>query len=114
MSLIYAIVGSRNFNCKKLLYDTLNDYNISLIVSGGAKGADSLAEEYAKDNNIPTKIFLLDWSKGRSAGIQRNHNIILASDAVIAFWDGKSKGTEHSINLAKKYKKMLLIIKSFD
>ena len=85
---------------------------LTYIVSGGAKGADSLSERWAKENNIETLIFIPDWNKhGKKAGFLRNEDIIKSSDAVIAFWNGESRGTLSSINLAKKYEKSCLIVK---
>ena len=111
-----AVVGSRDFNDYELLkskLDTIHNRKpITLIVSGGAKGADSLSERWAKENNIETLIFIPDWNKhGKKAGFLRNEDIIKNSDAVIAFWNGESRGTLSSINLAKKYEKSCLIVK---
>jgi len=113
-----AIIGSRTFNDYDLLRRSLDEFileanaDISLIVSGGAKGADSLGAEYAKENNIETLIFLPDWKKyGKGAGFVRNQLIIDNADFVIAFWDGESKGTLSSINIAKKQKKVCKIVK---
>ena len=110
-----AVVGSRTFNDYKLLKEKIDEINketpIKKIVSGGAIGADKLGEFYAQENHIKTKIFIPDWKKyGRGAGIIRNEDIVKKSDHVIAFWDGKSKGTLSSINLAKKYDKILTIV----
>lgn len=101
-----AVVGSRGFNNYGLLKHKLDVIHekrgITLIVSGGAKGADSFAEQWAKENSVPTKIFYPEWDKhGKKAGYIRNVEIVQNSDALIAFWDGVSKGTEHSINLAR-------------
>jgi len=106
-----AVIGSRNFNDYKLLSETLDIINdIDLIVSGGAKGADSLAEEYAFNNNIDTLVFKPDWKKyGRGAGIIRNKTIIENSDIVVAFWDSKSRGTKNSIDTARKLGKKVII-----
>jgi len=111
-----AVVGSRDFNNYELLKSKLDAIHkkrpITLIVSGGAKGADSLSERWAKENNIETLIFIPDWNKfGKRAGFLRNEDIIKNSDAVIAFWDGESRGTLSSINLAKKYEKSCLVVK---
>ena len=71
-------------------------------MSGGAKGADSLAEKYALENNIETEIFYPDWDKdGKAAGFIRNNQIIKNSNIVFAFTNG-SNGTQNSINIAKK------------
>ncbi len=67
-----------------------------------AKGADELAKKYALDNNISYVEFAANWAKyGPAAGPHRNKEIIDACDVVVAFWDGKSKGTANSIKLAK-------------
>jgi hypothetical protein len=105
-----AIIGSRNFNDYEFLRTACILFpDIDLIISGGARGADSLAERYAKEANIPTLIFKPDWSIGKQAGYLRNIKIIEAADIVLAFWDGVSKGTKHSIDLAEKYKRQLFI-----
>ena len=111
-----AVVGSRTFNDYDLLKSKLDEIHkrkpITVIVSGGAKGADSLAERWARENRIELLIFLPDWDKyGKKAGYLRNEDIVKNSDAVVAAWNGESKGTEHSINLAKEYNKSCLIIK---
>ena len=109
-----AIVGSRSFNSYDLLKTEINKFikensiTIDCIISGGAKGADSLGEEYAKEYKIPTKIFYPDWNKyGKRAGYLRNIDIIKNSDFVIAFWNGFSTGTKSSINLAKEQNKII-------
>jgi hypothetical protein len=100
-----AVIGSRDFNDYELMSEHLNQIKdeIQLIVSGGAKGADSLAEKWASENSIETLIFKPDWKKfGRSAGVVRNRDIVANSNLVIAFWDGQSKGTKSSIDLCGK------------
>src|SRR3990167_1859876 len=73
------------------------------VVSGGASGVDSLAVRAAEAKGLKTKVFLPNWDRhGRSAGPIRNKSIVDYCDRLVAFWDGKSKGTEHSISLAKK------------
>ena len=106
-----AVIGSRSFNDYELLRQTLSKLEITLVVSGGAKGADSLGEKYANANNIPTKIFLPDWDKyGKSAGMLRNSDIINEAEIVVAFWDGESKGCKDAIAKANKLNKKVLII----
>jgi len=106
-----AIVGSRNYpdlSAVQFLINSLPDRTV--IVSGGARGVDAYAMHCAKTRGFPTKIFYPDWQKyGKSAGILRNIEIIKMADQVHAFWDGVSKGTSHSIELAKKYNKDLII-----
>lgn len=113
-----AIVGSRTFNdydlAEKYIDKTCDDnaYLICKIISGGAKGADSIAEKYARKHNIETQIFKPDWDTyGKSAGFRRNKDIIENCDICIAFWDGVSKGTKHDIDLCKKMNKLIFICK---
>ena len=105
-----AIIGSReisDINIADYLTETPTK-----IISGGAKGIDTLAAEYAKKNNIPFTEHLPDYNKyGRAAPIIRNRLIVQDADKVIAFWNGKSRGTLSSINMAKKMGKQLQIIK---
>jgi hypothetical protein len=108
-----AVVGSRTFNNYELLEREIlkSNLNIGCIVSGGAKGADKLAERFAKKYNLDTNILLPEWDKyGKSAGYRRNKDIIDACDICIAFWDGQSTGTKHTIDLAQEVKKPLIII----
>jgi len=110
------IAGTRTFNDYNLLKDKLDrakaHFGAFEIVSGGAKGADSLGERYAHENNLPIKQFLPDWDKfKKSAGYRRNEDMAKYADACIVFWDGISKGTEHMINLAKQYNIQLSIVK---
>lgn len=113
-----AVVGSRGFefyDILKIVIDELRTiYPITTIVSGGAKGADHLAEIYAQENGLETDIYLADWSKGRGAGYIRNVDIWNNSDLGVAFWDGKSKGTSHSFKLSEKQKKKLYIFNYID
>lgn len=104
-----VIAGSRGFSNYKLLYEKCNDilreksktHNI-IVVSGHAKGADTLAEKYANDKGFDLEIYPADWKKfGTSAGFRRNEQMAEVADALIAFWDGKSHGTEHMIEIAK-------------
>jgi hypothetical protein len=98
------IAGSRTYNDYELL-KRVCDETLSLIteiVSGTANGADKLGERYAKEKGYPIKQFPADWNKyGKSAGYIRNKQMAEYADALIAFWDGKSKGTKHMIDLAK-------------
>lgn len=105
-----AVIGSRSFNNYEYLKNHLQFFDISLIISGGARGADSLARQYAMENGIPIKEFIPQWEiYGKSAGYIRNKEIVLHADEVIAFWDGKSKGTQHSINIANEMGKPVTV-----
>lgn len=107
-----AIVGSRTFNDYAILASGILKFTtVSKIISGGAKGADHLAEDFAENWDIPIDIFKPDWDKyGKQAGFIRNQLIVDACDMVVAFWDGKSKGTQDTILKAKKAKKPTFII----
>lgn len=110
-----AVVGSRkfkNFNLMKSVLDIiLLKGNLGQIISGGAYGADTLAERYAKENGITIIIYLADWKRyGKGAGYIRNLKIVEACEYLIAFPMGGSKGTYHSIHLAKKLGKKVLVI----
>jgi len=102
------IAGSRDFDdygllsreCDRLL-PAVGDLH---IVSGCARGADTMAIAYANDRHIPLIRVPADWDKhGRSAGYLRNREMAILSDMLIAFWDGKSKGTSHMIRLANEH-----------
>ena len=114
-----AVVGSRDFASKELVFERLGtifdkiDVNRDTltIISGGAQGPDSWAEEFAKDYGIKYVVHLPDWDlHGRSAGYKRNHTIWDDATCGIAFWDGESDGTRHSFKLAREQNKPLRII----
>lgn len=122
-----AVIGSRKFEDYDLLKKELDKiYNISCIVSGGASGADSLAENYAEENNIETLIYKADWNDmsepcvvgknpygeyNKLAGFKRNTQIVEDADLIVAFWDGISKGTKDSIDKAKKLNKKIIVVR---
>ena len=112
-----AIVGGRDFNDYTLLKESILAYidgheKPENIVSGGAKGADTLAAQFAAEMGIPLLVFKPDYQKyGRGATLVRNTQIIENAEVVFAFWDGHSKGTKDSIKKAEKLEKELYIIK---
>lgn len=104
------IAGSRDFNdynklkiqCNYLLGNVKSEIE---IVSGTASGADKLGEKYAEEMGYKLTMFPANWDKyGKAAGPLRNKEMAEYSDALIAFWDGKSRGTASMINQAKKLK----------
>jgi hypothetical protein len=99
-----AIIGSRgikNINLKEYITSDVDE-----IVSGGAKGVDTIAREFAKANDITFVEFLPEYEKyGRGAPLLRNKEIVNYADKIIAFWDGKSKGTKYVIEYAEKINK---------
>ena len=81
------------------------------IVSGGACGIDTLAEKYANEKGLRLTVFLPEYEKyGRAAPIVRNKKIVDYSDKIIAFWDGRSRGTFSVISYAKKAGKICEVI----
>lgn len=120
-SFFCLIVGGRNFNnydlLKRKLDKILQNQNKVFIISGGARGADTLAEKYAKEKGYGFKVFIANWDKyGKSAGYIRNtqmHDFInhFLNRGMVAFWDGKSKGTKQNFDLAKRYYTPIRIIR---
>jgi hypothetical protein len=99
------IAGSRGFNDYKFLCEICDDLFKNCqkveIVSGTANGADKLGEKYAKERGYKLHRFPANWDKfGKSAGYIRNEEMANFSKALIVFWDRKSKGTKHMIDLA--------------
>lgn len=77
--------------------------NVTEIISGGAKGVDTCAKEYAETHNIKLTEFLPDYRRyGRGAPLKRNIAIIEHADLILAFWDGKSRGTKFVIQNAEQ------------
>lgn len=105
MKLIVA--GSRNvtnYNCLKFYIDEYRKkIKVTTIISGGAKGADKFGEKYAWENNLVLEIYEADWTNlGKAAGYRRNEVMARKGDLLIAFWDGKSRGTKHMIDIAER------------
>lgn len=101
------IAGGRDYNdytrLRALLDRLLANINEVEVVSGGARGADALGERYAKEKGYPLKVFPAKWDQyGKSAGYRRNAEMAEYAEACVCFWDGKSRGTMHMINLAKE------------
>lgn len=106
-----AIIGSRN-----LTVDNFDEYvplQVTEIVSGGARGIDHCAREYAMNRGIPLKEFFPDYQKyGRKAPLLRNLQIIEYADFILAFWDGKSHGTRFVIEQAQKQGKKIRVFRA--
>lgn len=75
---------------------------ITVILSGTARGVDKLGERYAEYNNITVEQYPADWSLGKQAGYLRNVEMANNADALITIWDGSSPGTTHMLNIAEK------------
>jgi len=99
-----AIVGSRDYPDRTALTQAIaqSGYEITAVLCGGARGPDSWGRDWAKQHGIPVVEYPANWDKhGRSAGIVRNAAMISNADAVIALWDGASRGTAHAIGVAR-------------
>lgn len=102
-----AVVGSRNLDAEIGKYIPSE---ITLLISGGAKGIDTLAEHWADENNVPKMIFKPDYQKyGKFAPLIRNEKIVNEADLIVAIWDGKSRGTKYTIDYANEQKKKVKI-----
>lgn len=100
------IAGSRNFKNYDLIEQTMAELGLEVdeVVCGGARGADRLGEQWAKNHNIPVTYFPAKWSLfGKSAGFIRNEEMAEYADYLIAFWDKKSRGTRHMIKTMRKH-----------
>lgn len=80
------------------------DWTPTVILSGHARGADMLGELWSREHNISLEVYPADWEVlGKTAGMVRNIRMAQKADALVALWDGKSKGTKHMIDTAKGY-----------
>ena len=116
------IAGSRAFadynllksKCDFYLQRKLLDPNTEVIViSGGASGADTLGEKYAKERNLRVERYNADWKKyGKSAGYRRNKQMAEVGNALIAFRSGyaENKGTDNMINVARSEKLLVRVV----
>ena len=110
------VCGSRDFNDKKTVFDMLDVLRETFrecptddeIVTGGARGADAFAADYAKERGLELTVFPANWKRyGRAAGPIRNREMLdyamqTIKPLVIAFWDGRSRGTAQMLELAKQ------------
>lgn len=119
-----AIVGSRKFTDYNLFRVKLDyillkyNLNVTEFVSGGARGTDTLIEDYGKEIGIPVKVFEPNWRPNgvydRTAGFKRNRDIWEYADSGVAFWDGKSTGTADSFKIVEKIHKDLIVFNYID
>ncbi len=106
-----AVVGSRNLSVRDL--GAYLPSETTEIISGGARGVDTSAREYANAHGIPLTEILPDYKKypGRIAPLKRNIEIIEKADLVLAFWDGESHGTKFVIDNCRKLGKRVIVYK---
>jgi hypothetical protein len=97
------IAGSRNIKSYSTVLKAIkaSGFEITEVVSGGARGIDRLGEIWGVKNDLNVERFLAQWDKyGKSAGYRRNVEMANYAEALIAIWDGESKGTKHMIDIA--------------
>ncbi len=98
------IAGSRTIDDYRLLCQAIveSQFRIDVILSGTANGVDRLGELWASRHNTPVEKYPANWQQfGKSAGYIRNVEMSHNADALIAIWDGKSRGTKNMIDIAK-------------
>lgn len=112
------IAGCRDFADYELLKEKCDYYLQNrekediVIVSGHASGADALGERYAQERGSQLETYPADWkAHGRAAGPIRNENMVRVANALIAFWDGKSRGTKNMIETARKYSLKVAVVR---
>lgn len=111
-----AIIGSRNtgnVDFNGMMENILNQHQMQPmeIISGGARGYDTLAAEWAKAQGIKLTELRPDYDKnGKAAPFIRNRNIVDRADFVVAFWDMKSRGTKYTIDYASRKNKTIIIV----
>jgi len=104
------VCGSREIISAKLVFNAIDKFRatrpITTIISGGARGVDSIAKSYALHHGVEFVEMKADWrAYGRAAGYQRNAEMLKAlgnGGAIVAVWDGQSKGTKHMVDIARK------------
>ncbi len=115
-----AIVGGREFNDYPMLHTEVvnfarsqgvTDSSQMTVLSGRARGADRMGEYFAQQYTVDIEYFPADWDGlGKRAGYVRNQTMSDAATHVIAFWDGKSRGTRHMIEYSQKQGKEVRIV----
>ena len=110
------IAGGRDFQDYSLLQRAVDGFLSGIsdeitIICGKAKGADALGERYANERGYAVYAYPADWHRyGKSAGFIRNQEMALNADALVAFWDGQSRGTKNMIELAQRHQLKLRVI----
>jgi len=99
------IAGGRDYHNYETLLEAITEsqFDITTVVSGGANGVDALGERYAEEMNKTLNVYEADWAThGRAAGPIRNRKMAENAEALIAIWDGQSRGTKNMIETATK------------
>lgn len=110
------ICGSRNIRTYEIVRDAIRAaqktgrFYISSVIHGGAEGVDLLAEQFCRQGRLPTKIVRPDYKWGKRAPLMRNEEMVNEADVVLAIWDGRSRGTDYTIQYADAQGKPLFIV----
>jgi len=112
--MILAVVGSRDFTDYDAFEAILGLLSFDELVSGGAAGADRMAEVFAIKHDVKMTVLPPEWDKfpGKTAAFERNKLIVQLADATVCFWDGSSKGTRLTMKLTWEAKKPLMIVRT--
>lgn len=111
------VAGSREGFVLRNVYEAIEQsgFNITEVVSGTARGVDSMGEQWAKSNNITIKQFPANWNAyGKKAGFIRNKEMADYAEGLVACWDGFSKGTLNMIQEMKKLNKVVFVYPNVD
>ena len=116
MAFKVIIAGGRDYDdyetLSRICFGVLEAKEEVEIVSGGCSGADKLGERWGYENDHAIKVFPADWERhGKKAGPIRNWDMAQYADGLIAFWDGKSKGTKSMIAVAEKFELKVRVYK---
>ena len=109
------IAGSRTITDPSLVARAVAEsgFEISMVLSGAARGVDHLGAEWARERGVPVQSFPADWKRlGRGAGPARNQAMVTQADALIAIWDGRSPGTRDVIERARAGGLHVFVLKS--
>jgi hypothetical protein len=112
-SLKVVIAGSRSVEDPQLVYQAIESsgFVVREVVSGGAYGVDALGEVWAREQEVPVRVFKPDWGRyGRGAGPVRNREMADYADALVAVWDGESKGTADMIRQMEERGKPVYVV----
>ena len=103
------VAGGRDFSDIEMMWEKLDHLlqkrspEDTAIISGMAHGADTLGTHWAEEHGFEVMRFPAEWDLyGKSAGYKRNHEMLLAATGLVAFWDGRSRGTAHMIQIARE------------
>ena len=107
------VAGSRDYTNYTAVASILRrcPWGITEVVCGEARGADAMGRKWAENNDVKIASFPADWDQyGKAAGYKRNTEMAEYANACVAFWDGKSTGTKHMIDIALEHGLHLLVV----